>query len=66
VDAASKSLDNENYIKAKILNDYRKEFAVEINNKNKIKESEMVKAQKDRETYVKMCNGECLVLMIMI
>lgn len=57
MDAASKSLDVEKYSKAQILDEYRKEFAEDVNHKNKIKESEMIKAQRDKESYVQMCNG---------
>jgi hypothetical protein len=59
MDAASRSLDVEKYSKAQMLNEYRKDFAEDVNHKNKIKESEMIKAQRDKESYVQMCNGRC-------
>lgn len=56
-DAALKSLDLEDFSKKKALDEYREGFKEDYNYKQQMKFTEKMKEQRDKEEYIKMCDG---------
>lgn len=53
-----KSLDLEKFSKKQKLDEFREGFEEDFKNKQQVKYIWKVKAQRDKEDYIRMCNGK--------